>query len=87
MTYNDKKIEFAVFCIEEVAKRLNELPENVYRKLECSGLMDDFIIGCYDALHTESREHIVDDIIEALRNRRKEGLHAKSIPWLYVVRE
>ena len=34
MTYNDKKIEFAVFCIEEVAKRLNELPENVYRKLE-----------------------------------------------------
>ena len=36
MTYNDKKIEFAVFCIEEVAKRLNELPENVYRKLECS---------------------------------------------------
>ena len=56
MTYNDKKIEFAVFCIEEVAKRL-----------------DDFIIGCYDALHTESREHIVDDIIEALRNREKGG--------------
>ena len=73
MTYNDKKIEFAVFCIEEVAKRLNELPENVYRKLECSGLMDDFIIGCYDALHTESREHIVDDLIEALRNREKGG--------------
>lgn len=61
------------FCIEEVAKRLNELPENVYRKLECSGLMDDFIIGCYDALHTESWEHIVDDIIEALRNREKGG--------------
>ena len=35
--------------------------------------MDDFIIGCYDALHTESREHIVDDIIEALRNREKGG--------------
>ena len=44
MTYNAKKIEFAVFSNEEVAKRLNELPENVYRKLECSRLIDDYII-------------------------------------------
>lgn len=73
MTDDERKIEFAVFCIEEVAKRLNERPEDVYHKLEALRLIEDFILGCYDALHTESREHIVDDIIEAMANREKGG--------------
>lgn len=71
MTLEEKKMEFAVFCIENVAAQLNELPEDIYERLSKQGLIDDLIFDCYDALHAQSKEHIVEDIIAALNNREK----------------
>ena len=71
MTLEEKKMEFAVFCIEEVAKELREQPEIVYQKLDKNGLIDSLLFECYDALHTQSRQLIVTDIITALENREK----------------
>ena len=33
------------------------------------GMIDDYIIPCYDALHTQSRERVIDDMIEYLNNK------------------
>lgn len=71
MTLEEKKMEFVVFCIEETAKELKELPEILYQRLNKQGLIDNFLLGCYEALHTQSREHIVNDVIMALNNREK----------------
>ena len=38
MTLEEKKMEFVVFCIENVAEQLNELPENIYSRLNNLGL-------------------------------------------------
>lgn len=73
MTREEKITEFAVFCIESVAERLNELPEQTYRKLRALGLMDELIFGCYDSLHTQSKQLIVDDILTAIANRERGG--------------
>lgn len=72
MTQEEKQMEFAVFCIENVAHELKEQPEDTYRTLKESGVLEELIFDCYDVLHTQSKEHIVEDIITALNNRKEE---------------
>ena len=71
MTLEEKKMEFVVFCIENVAEQLNELPENIYSRLNNLGLIDDLLFDCYEVLHTQSKQHITEDIILALKNMEK----------------
>jgi hypothetical protein len=32
-------------------------------------LFEQFIFPCYEALHTQSREIVTEDVLEALKNR------------------
>jgi hypothetical protein len=41
----------------------------VYRRLKDSGILMDYIVACYDVLHTFSREYIVEDIIDLMHKR------------------
>jgi hypothetical protein len=61
-------LEFAIFCIEEVASKL-QLPGNaVYDMLsKRSDILSAYIIPSYDVLHTQSKEYIVEDIIALMR--------------------
>jgi len=70
MTKNE--LDFAVFCIESIAERLNINGAIVYQKLKHdSDLLDEYIVKCYEALHTQDKEYIVNDITEIMR---EEGL-------------
>lgn len=42
------------------------------RRLDKVGLIKSLIQDCYDTLHTESREAVANDIVEALKNWEKE---------------
>ena len=67
-----KELDFAVFCIESIAEHLGINGAFVYKKLKHdSDLLDEYIIKNYDALHTQGKDYIVDDITEIMR---KEGL-------------
>jgi hypothetical protein len=67
---NIKELEFSVFCIENVAEQLGLNGEEVYRLLaEKSDILDNYIIPCYDALHTQGKEYIVNDIVEYIREK------------------
>ncbi len=69
---NKDELDFAVFCIENIAEYLNINAADVYRLLtDDSKILDEYIIQYYDALHTQGKEYIVNDIIECIRN---EGL-------------
>ncbi len=67
---NKNALEFAIFCIEEVALKLH-LPGNlVYDMLaKKSDLLDTYLIPSCDVLHSQSRNYIVDDIILLLKER------------------
>ena len=65
---NDK-IHFCVFCIENVARALGKTGTQMYDELEKSGLIENYILAHFDALHTQSKEYIVNDIIEALNQK------------------
>lgn len=66
---------FAASCVEAAATRLGYSASEMYRRMKAVDLFDEFIYPCYDTLHTQSRECVTDDIIEALtiRESKKEG--------------
>ncbi len=64
---------FVTFCVGAVARTL-QLPRNdVYAMLEQSGILYDYIVPCYDVLHTFSSDYIVEDITDYMK---KKGLIA-----------
>ena len=67
---NSDELEFAIFCIENIAAKLGVNAENVYTALtEKSSILNDYIITEYEMLHTQSKEYIVDDILDVMRER------------------
>lgn len=67
---NTNQLEFAVFCIENIAIRLEKNAEEIYKMLtEESNILSSYIIPEYEILHTQSKDYIVDDIISLMRER------------------
>ena len=65
-----RELEFAIFCIENIAAKLGVSAEKVYDALtEKSDILNDYIIPEYEILHTQGKEYIVDDIIEGMKER------------------
>lgn len=64
------ELEFAVFCIENVAMRLNSFPEATYRKLAIdSNILNEYIVPEYEVLHTQGKEYIINDIVELMQEK------------------
>ena len=67
---NDRELEFAVFCIENVAAALGKPSGDVYKALAGTGdVLRQYIIPSYDVLHTQGRDYIVNDICEVMAER------------------
>lgn len=67
---NFNVLEFAVFCIENLAFKLNVDAKYIYDALtQQSDILYDYIIPEYEVLHTQSKEYIVEDIIDVMKER------------------
>lgn len=76
---NIGELEFVVFCIENIAIRLEKNAEKVYQALsEQSNILNSYIIPEYEILHTQSKDYIVDDIISLMKER---GIEL----WFYIM--
>lgn len=65
-----EQLEFAIFCVENVAARLGVNAELVYKAFtDKSDILSGYIVPEYDALHTQGKEYIVNDIIELMHER------------------
>ena len=65
---NSSELEFAVFCIENVAAKLGVDAERVYQAFtEQSDILNGYIVPEYEVLHTQGREYIVADILDVMR--------------------
>lgn len=65
-----RELEFAVFCIENVAAKLGMGAERVYQAFtEKSDILNGYIVPEYEVLHTQSREYIVDDLLTVMKER------------------
>ncbi len=67
---NEKELEFAIFCVENIAIHLNTAAEKVYDALTIkSDILYSYIVPCYDILHTQGKEYIVEDILAVMKER------------------
>ena len=67
---NARELEFTVFCIENVAERLGAKGDEIYKLLtEKSDILDNYIVPCYDTLHTQGKEYIVNDIVDYMQEK------------------
>ena len=64
---NSNELEFAVFCIENVAAKLGVDAECVYQAFtQKSDIFNGYIVPEYEVLHTQIREYIVDDLLDVV---------------------
>ena len=67
---NSNELEFAVFCIENVAAKLAVDAECVYQAFaEKSDILNGYIVPEYEVLHTQSREYIVEELLDVMNER------------------
>ena len=58
------------FCIENVAAKLGVGAERVYRAFTEKGdILHGYIVPEYEILHTQSREYIVDELLDVMNER------------------
>lgn len=62
----ENRMIFASSCVESAARKRGVSTTEMYLRMKHVGLMDGFILKCYDALHTQSREHVTEDVLGAL---------------------
>ena len=67
---DEKILEFTVFCIDSLAEYLNKDTKEVYNLIKNKlNILDEYIIPCYEPLHTQSKKYIVEDIVNVLEER------------------
>lgn len=71
LTDDEVRLSFLGQCVEGVATALGEDYCAVFKRLEKSGLTEDFILRHYEVLHSQSMDNVIDDIITALNNREQ----------------
>ena len=59
---------FVATCIEATARLLNVSYKDVYQRMKKVGIIEDYIIPHYEALHSESRENLAEGMVECLNN-------------------
>ena len=59
---------FVATCIESTARLTGCNYQDVYRRMEKIGMIENYIIPNYETLHTESRDVLVNRLLEYLEN-------------------
>ena len=62
-------LEFITFCVGSLEESLGKSASQVYNALRSSGGLNGYIIPCYDTLHTFSKEYLVEELTEVLREK------------------
>lgn len=58
------KLAFAASCVEGAARRLGVPYIEIYNRMRKVDLINKYILPHYEMLHSESKEYLIDDVIE-----------------------
>ena len=62
-------LDFITFCVGSLSDALHKSSSQVYGALHSSGVLNDYIVPCYDVLHTFSKDSLVEELTEVLKER------------------
>lgn len=60
-----KELRFSIFMLYSLADKWKISPAKVYKILN----LTNYIIKCYDVLHTQGKEYLVEDITDYVREK------------------
>lgn len=66
----DKNVQtFVEFIVDALSECWNKPEAEVYKILNDTDILNSYIIGCYDVLHTQGKEYLVEDITEFVQEK------------------
>lgn len=65
----EKELDFSIYMLYSLADKWKMSPAAVYKILNLTGILDNYIIACYDVLHTQGKEYLVEDITEFVKEK------------------
>lgn len=66
---NKDSLDFVTYCIGNLSRRLSLPQGEVYRRLATSGILSEYIIPCYDVLHTFGKEYLMQDLTDYMSEK------------------
>lgn len=66
---NIQELDFATYCIGNLSARMNLPQKEVFNRLKSSGILMDYIVAAYDTLHTFSKEYLMNDLLEFMKEK------------------
>lgn len=61
------KLGFVSSCVEFVAAALGRPYDEIYQRMYKANMLRDYVYRHYDVIHTQSREHVTEDLVDLLR--------------------
>ncbi len=62
-------LEFVIYCVGNLADHLSMNASQVYSALRTTGTLQDYLIPCYDVLHTFSKDYLINELTDVLKER------------------
>ena len=66
---DSKELSFVVYLLYQLSEAWNMIPSRVYAKLKEADIISDYILPCYDTLHTLGSQYLVEDLTSLARER------------------
>ncbi len=64
-----KTLEFVTYCIAKLSSALHLPQQEIYRRLNASGILYGYIVPSYDVLHTFSSRYLIEDLTSYMREK------------------
>lgn len=64
----ERELSFCIF-LYSLAEEWKATPVEVYQVLNTTRVFDEYVISCYDVLHTLGKEYLVEDITELVNEK------------------
>ena len=64
-----KTLEFVTYCIAKLSSTLNLPQQEIYKRLDSSGILYGYIVPSYDVLHTFSSRYLIEDLTDFMREK------------------
>lgn len=61
--------EFVIYMIHACARKWGQSPSVVYKRMQNTGCIENYLVPHYEVLHTQGTSFVVDDIEEYLKMR------------------
>lgn len=64
-----KTLEFVTYCIAKLSSALHLPQQEIYRRLNASGILYGYIVPSYDVLHTFSSRYLMEDLTGYMKEK------------------